>query len=186
MGTKSASAACVFQFTPLREGRQKLLRILGIETEFQFTPLREGRRFGFIVGTIAYIISIHAPPRGATPAWERKRRVPRDFNSRPSARGDAQGFCALRINFISIHAPPRGATFARQNVGDCIRVFQFTPLREGRRTREQDEHDPRPTFQFTPLREGRPCPLCSTTASAFQFTPLREGRPSFSWITPCS
>ena len=153
MGTKSASAACVFQFTPLREGRQKLLRILGIETEFQFTPLREGRRFGFIVVTIAYIISIHAPPRGATPAWERKRRVPRDFNSRPSARGDAQGFCALRINFISIHAPPRGATFARQNVGDCIRVFQFTPLREGRRDDDRPRRE-RMNFNSRPSARG--------------------------------
>ena len=55
-------------------------------------------------------ISIHAPPRGATGVSASRSSV------------------SLRI---SIHAPPRGAT-ARQNVGDCIRVFQFTPLREGR------------------------------------------------------
>ncbi len=56
-------------------------------------------------------------------------------------------------------------------------MFQFTPLREGRRaviviavhTAE---------FQFTPLREGRPPTLAvvAPTQTVFQFTPLREGR----------
>ena len=97
-----------FQFTPLREGR------LGLGAEqhqksyfnsrpsargdafltpsfctliFQFTPLREGRRrFGFRSPIL--IISIHAPPRGATLI-----------------------VCDDVVNLnISIHAPPRGAT----------------------------------------------------------------------------
>ncbi len=104
--------------------------------------------------SIRKIISIHAPPRGATPQVlggsygsfvfqftplreGRRHRVNvgnqvLDFNSRPSARGDADyrripgdtvfQFTPLRegrlgammksmgIADISIHAPPRGAT----------------------------------------------------------------------------
>ena len=85
---------------------------------------------------VALNISIHAPPRGATPA--KRRNGPRPQ--------------------ISIHAPPRGATsiqarysYQRQDFnsrpsarGDCRRapptrrsqLFQFTPLREGRRGAE--------------------------------------------------
>ena len=56
-------------------------------------------------------ISIHAPPRGATrqPAalWHKHR----NFNSRPSARGDRQAQPWRHTpQSISIHAPPRGAT----------------------------------------------------------------------------
>ena len=78
------------------------------------------------------------------------------------------------------------------------KVFQFTPLREGRPSPAHSK--PGSTkFQFTPLREGRrinlaqkhrqehfnsrPCVrgdelICSISkpASIFQFTPLREGR----------
>ena len=62
-------------------------------------------------GEIAYIISIHAPPRGATRNEHDDTRTGY-FNSRPSARGDAD-LEALRQKLrISIHAPPRGATSA--------------------------------------------------------------------------
>ena len=55
------------------------------------------------------LISIHAPPRGATPAGQPTSTISH-FNSRPSARGDRRGR-NLRVDFpISIHAPPRGAT----------------------------------------------------------------------------
>ena len=98
------------------------------------------------------IISIHAPPRGATvwldeepldwpfqftPLREGrrqpggKRRNTHDFNSRPSARGDKSPGRTPGGSHISIHAPPRGATTAKpQGLGAF--QFQFTPLREGR------------------------------------------------------
>ena len=77
-------------------------------------------------------ISIHAPPRGATPASRSKRRRA-DFNSRPSARGDPRRNQQHRQErAISIHAPPRGATFSLVHCSSP-HVFQFTPLREGRR-----------------------------------------------------
>ena len=98
------------QFTPLREGRQSANVSVQVINQFQFTPLREGRQprnrqarcsahfnsrssargdlSEYRVRRIL-IISIHAPPRGATGrlmAWS-------DFLD------------------ISIHAPPRGATY---------------------------------------------------------------------------
>ena len=55
---------------------------------FQFTPLREGRRVRVLVAAIIGAISIHAPPRGATCVFSNDDTVLKNFNSRPSARGD--------------------------------------------------------------------------------------------------
>ena len=197
-------------------------------------------------GEIARIISIHAPPRGATCIVAGRSCTKPDFNSRPSARGDKACLLAcllaslisihapprgatllrgglLRGGLISIHAPPRGATAAaprlraeanyfnsrpsargdRKADADALAadLFQFTPLREGRRgtkmkisikkisihapprgaTRRQVLHFPHLLFQFTPLREGRPALSEKAGISkTFQFTPLREGRPALS------
>ena len=56
--------------------------------------------------------------------------------------------------FISIHAPPRGATNSIFTF-DANVLFQFTPLREGRRS-SSTASKVSGIFQFTPLREGRP------------------------------
>ena len=76
-------------------------------------------------------ISIHAPPRGATLITATSAHG-KDFNSRPSARGDPQSNERLKPEEISIHAPPRGATRAERRKA-ARDIFQFTPLREGRR-----------------------------------------------------
>ena len=56
-------------------------------------------------------------------------------------------------------------------------MFQFTPLREGRRA-DRFYKLRRDAFQFTPLREGRHLRgRAADIKAAFQFTPLREGRP---------
>ena len=77
-----------FQFTPLREGRPASLPSAPWWTLFQFTPLREGRPER-PADAPKPLISIHAPPRGATGI---RRILPEkicgNFNSRPSARGD--------------------------------------------------------------------------------------------------
>ena len=84
--------------------------------QFQFTPLREGRRRATGKPDVL-LISIHAPPRGAT-RWRSGTPPPSDFNSRPSARGDANGGGVWRKKYrISIHAPPRGATHTNQFCG---------------------------------------------------------------------
>ena len=56
------------------------------------------------------LISIHAPARGATSAGDQERCPGADFNSRPCERGDA-----LLDKMLNRR-----------------RIFQFTPLREGR------------------------------------------------------
>ena len=98
-----------FQFTPLREGRlcekasAKLrsyfnsrpsargdrvrLQYRASGSTFQFTPLREGRLEAAEKKISQDGISIHAPPRGATPKMNRGSYL-FYFNSRPSARGD--------------------------------------------------------------------------------------------------
>ena len=105
-GMMSVSAACVFQFTPLREGRR------------QIHVLRQTRH-----------ISIHAPPRGAT-------RCNRHRSYRQQ---------------ISIHAPPRGATLVFWTVSSTT-IFQFTPLREGRRERAEFAEFARPISIHAPPR----------------------------------
>ena len=78
------------------------------------------------------VISIHAPPRGAT-RLNHEYPHQKNFNSRPSARGDSSASCrADTPPAISIHAPPRGATRPRIVSVEADK-FQFTPLREGRR-----------------------------------------------------
>ncbi len=101
----------LFQFTPLREGRPATV-IGGITAllAFQFTPLREGRLAVLGKRADTRRISIHAPPRGATSTMHR----------------------IMSMDIISIHAPPRGATYFTDST-DIEQLFQFTPLREGRR-----------------------------------------------------
>ena len=91
-------------------------------------------------GILAAGISIHAPPRGATPSVSP---------------------CSSLL-IISIHAPPRGAT-AKLSSSAARRTFQFTPLREGR-PGSSTVSPAADIFQFTPLREGRPSPVALQTA----------------------
>ena len=77
-------------------------------------------------------ISIHAPPRGATPKLP-PSPPPMRFQFTPLREGRHEIIYGMRQNvFISIHAPPRGATRAPARQAACT-LFQFTPLREGRR-----------------------------------------------------
>ena len=167
---------------------------------FQFTPLREGRLGLPDAHNQRGVISIHAPPRGATPAFPPSRtgtcrfqftplregrpqhqflsRDSPNFNSRPSARGDATEEEEGNPLLISIHAPPRGATTRRDKTMRDVLIFQFTPLREGRRCGKLKQSTTR-IFQFTPLREGRRHLHRHLHRHwIFQFTPLREGRPA--------
>ena len=66
---------------------------------FQFTPLREGRLERRYAGVVTV----------------------RHFNSRPSARGDADNRRHLHRKHISIHAPPRGAT--RKKVEELAEIY---------------------------------------------------------------
>ena len=121
-----------FQFTPLREGRHKVKSGTTAPSAFQFTPLREGRLYVSCGCFNGSIISIHAPPRGATISLSALPVRLAHFNSRPSARGDLEVAQEKR----------------------AYKRFQFTPLREGRHSASQ-QCRASALFQFTPLREGR-------------------------------
>ena len=123
--------------------------------------------------TGVHLISIPAPPRGAT--RKGKCSAGSNFNSRPSARGDAVV----------------GAVTCRAY------TFQFTPLREGRR-KSTSAPTAHPYFNSRPSARGDKCLItgcahlaisihapprgatvrtaASVIPTAFQFTPLREGR----------
>ena len=128
-----------FNSRPSARGDCQRPKLLTLPKGFQFTPLREGRPTGTVYDPDNVIISIHAPPRGATsvgvsvleiptsfqftPLREGRRLYPpiplihqMHFNSRPSARGDRRlSVSSLRLMSISIHAPPRGATLRQYN-----------------------------------------------------------------------
>ena len=121
-------------------------------------------------------ISIHAPPRGATIPNCATRTFAEYFNSRPSARGDVALAHVFHSRNISIHAPPRGATLRSALSSRAPSNFNSRPSARGDfGFGAQRIH--RMLFQFTPLREGRLCDsLRASSKHSFQFTPLREGR----------
>ena len=142
---------------------------------FQFTPLREGRPGNSHPLKLRFI-SIHAPPRGATPCVPREHERGEHFNSRPSARGDVIGTRTYgNILAISIHAPPRGATVTLFSVTrNCI-DFNSRPSARGDASRNTfaSYHM---LFQFTPLREGRRRKLCHRErANYFNSRPSARG-----------
>ena len=108
--TPSASANFTFQFTPLREGRRGSVSLIGQPNSFQFTPLREGRPYSTRCTMPVLLISIHAPPRGATPRCA-DGRVCKKISIHAPPRGATPVLVrVVSAGCISIHAPPRGAT----------------------------------------------------------------------------
>ena len=165
--------ASQFQFTPLREGRLAASESPGVGKISIHAPPRGATRRALPVGGDPHIsihapprgatyqdaydrgwkyISIHAPPRGATSGAWRESCTAWNFNSRPSARGDARGSASRlrRTNFnsrpsargdgrcsapspaqtcISIHAPPRGATCSFFAPADATFISIHAPPR---------------------------------------------------------
>ena len=125
-----------------------------------------------------FLISIHAPPRGATVPVFSMPTSTVNFNSRPSARGDVLEtetdfyrqkfqFTPLREGrrlmpcwrhqrrFISIHAPPRGATCGRPPSPQSGRPISIHAPPRGATLYQRETTPLQVGFQFTPLREGR-------------------------------
>ena len=98
---------------------------------FQFTPLREGRQKHLKNFFVYYLISIHAPPRGAT--WVELSIVVflSNFNSRPSARGDGADLLHPRA-LPDFNSRPSARGDRDYQFREAAKIFQFTPLREGR------------------------------------------------------
>ena len=166
-----------FQFTPLREGRLKVFLSVPLPLHFNSRPSARGDlRCDFSPFELCSI-SIHAPPRGATRRriygerravlfqftplregrrWRGAPGIAREnFNSRPSARGDAKGFIIVSPHItISIHAPPRGATRRRHARAQVLPISIHAPPR-GATSNCHCRCKTVLPFQFTPLREGR-------------------------------
>ena len=121
----------LFQFTPLREGRQPKRGIRWQTMNFNSRPSARGDINRLQASQSSMYFNSRPSARGDAPFFA-VSVADNHFNSRPSARGDSSGVRpARRRPPISIHAPPRGAThqkhFEEENT-----IFQFTPLREGR------------------------------------------------------
>ena len=156
-----SSDGFIFQFTPLREGRPGCITVVADNSNFNSRPSARGD-VNLCILQIALLISIHAPPRGATHRHERFSSSTL-FQFTPLREGRPNGFIG---NFL-------------------FSIFQFTPLREGRRSplplaRARATH-----FNSRPSARGDLNPFCSgCRSSRFQFTPLREGRLSSKLISP--
>ena len=170
-------AAERFQFTPLREGRRRIRAESLSGGHFNSRPSARGDAFSSAARKGMILISIHAPPRGATGQRQKGFSSRSHFNSRPSARGDDAadkgGMLALQFQFtplregrlaggvdkiskneISIHAPPRGATSPPRWTPWPPTYFNSRPSARGD-SQQQRAPQPLRKFQFTPLREGR-------------------------------
>ena len=119
-----------FQFTPLREGRQKGGKKSPQSKNFNSRPSARGDRNPHL-RSVLRCISIHAPPRGATLFSKVVIGWQQHFNSRPSARGDTFRFIVRSSDKISIHAPPRGATYHRRPLPSHGSYFNSRPSARG-------------------------------------------------------
>ena len=142
-----------FQFTPLREGRRAGKSQTACGLHFNSRPSARGDQVHagtkhektisihapprgatrvFAVRAMVDAISIHAPPRGATSHCHYNTGKKGNFNSRPSARGDAGGSgWPPAGSAISIHAPPRGATVHRRSSRKPSGDFNSRPSARG-------------------------------------------------------
>ena len=85
--------------------------ILSVEAAiFQSTLPREERLSDFSSLFRVFIISIHAPTRGATGTELSRFQMLRYFNPRSHERSDLSSLFVDGLDLISIHAPTRGAT----------------------------------------------------------------------------
>ena len=144
-----------FQFTPLREGRPHDGRESCRAEYFNSRPSARGD-FKFRKEKNNEYISIHAPPRGAT----------------------AVVLMTHSADLISIHAPPRGATLAHGWYDIAVNDFNSRPSARGD-LRPRCRCCYRRLFQFTPLREGRP-----QLGSPFSSPPISIHAPPRGATTP--
>ena len=164
----------VFQFTPLREGRLVCASCISTPIYFNSRPSARGDFLG-VGHNLPVIISIHAPPRGATSRCRRGKangkfqftplREGRPCENREKEWREIFQFTPLREgrrmrlrrgwgdDNISIHAPPRGATCDYAIYGRRVN-FNSRPSARGD-TKARHPSAQRKRFQFTPLREGR-------------------------------
>ncbi len=98
-----------------------------------------------------------------------------NFNSRPSARGDIRRSTKSKLRNFNSRPSARGDALALVNSLISI-LFQFTPLREGRRVRDVHLILPIHISIHAPPRGATTWGRGPSDSTSFQFTPLREGR----------
>ena len=142
-----------FQFTPLREGRRWCPTTSRTATYFNSRPSARGDGNDFQLA-VNQGISIHAPPRGATHHIPDEQRI-RLISIHAPPRGATWAVCPPPLwASISIHAPPRGATWPLgYEIAGAINISIHAPPRGA--TRQTRRWRSPVIFQFTPLREGR-------------------------------
>ena len=164
-----------FQFSPLREGRRTCTWTANTVRYFNSRPCERGDFSAAYQEYLAANISILAPARGATRAFEvpytarqfqfsplrEGRRATADhpgrdvyFNSRPCERGDRRDLLHRAGQLISILAPARGATSQCFKCSATVNAFQFSPLREGRLVQELRNIVTRGDFNSRPCERG--------------------------------
>ena len=165
---------------------------------FQVTPLHEGRPTSPGGQSAKYLISSHAPTRGATTAQCQTRLCAAYFKSRPYTRGDEPTIMPLlRGCYFKSRPYARGdrgslcilgsisnfksRPYARGDAGNgqpfqFIQNFKSRPYARGDRYAYNGLESE--IFQVTPLYEGRPHHWAEHFhMDIFQVTPLYEGRP---------
>ena len=129
-------------------------------------------------------ISIHAPPRGATPRVVRRRGRRKYFNSRPSARGDADASSTAVRTFDFNSRPSARGDWKTDFWINLYCNFNSRPSARGDRT---DGHCAEGKYYFNsrPSARGDDFQNIGIIRFIFQFTPLREGRPFLSVCKYC-
>ena len=139
--------------------------------QFQFTPLREGRRVGGCHPVQAVYFNSRPSARGDADGTERKRHAHGiSIHAPPRGATAYKSIKELDGRVISIHAPPRGAT--RANVCICCRkYFNSRPSARGDRRRHA-------RAQVLPISIHAPPRGATSTASPSIRTSNFNSRPS--------
>ena len=120
---------------------------------FQFTPLREGRQDAPEQDELEYYFNSRPSARGDAGAHSSFHHSLFQFT--PLREGRPHPHSHIRTARIFQFTPLREGRRACRFLVFCGFPFQFTPLREGRRLSSAGIRNAH-LFQFTPLREGRP------------------------------
>ena len=158
-----------FQFPPLREGRRQHDFRSWANQLFQFPPLREGRPLVLPAWLVADLISIPAPARGATRRARQVAGVDQQFQFPPLREGRPRLRLIVSTALkISIPAPARGATLTPEEIEYCQNISIPAPAR-GATIWPLPVIRQQKIFQFPPLREGRRRGMADMSASLINF-----------------
>ena len=119
-------------FNPRSHERSDVQLVSGFHFHFYFNPRSHERSDQFLVWLVfLFVISIHAPTRGATVLFPCPSTRQQYFTPRSHERSDGGRSSQELYEEISIHAPTRGATFTFL-LRVLIPKFQSTLPREER------------------------------------------------------